>query len=77
MKTDGVNLPYVDTQTRECFIHSFYALIDEEVPFVSSTYCDIEICSAFEKNGNIFGVQFHPEKSQKPGSIVINNFLNL
>ena len=30
-----------------------------------------------EKNDQIFGTQFHPEKSQKTGMIVFNNFINL
>ena len=35
-----------------------------------------KFCSVVKKE-NIVGVQFHPEKSHKMGSILIKNFLNL
>ena len=35
-----------------------------------------QICCAVEKE-NIFGTQFHPEKSDKTGLKIIDNFINL
>ena len=43
---------------------------------IAETEYDQNFCSAVQK-GNIIGVQFHPEKSQKTGQILIKNFLNL
>ena len=33
--------------------------------------------SAKSNNGNVIGIQFHPEKSQKQGVKIFENFLNL
>ena len=44
---------------------------------ISSTcYHSSEFVSSLEKD-NIYGVQFHPEKSQSNGIKLLNNFLNL
>tara|TARA_A100001015_G_C15039406_1_gene738580 strand:+ start:1073 stop:1684 length:612 start_codon:yes stop_codon:yes gene_type:complete len=58
------------------FVHS-YKVIPEDEKIVSS-YVDYgdKICSSVEK-GNIFGVQFHPEKSHKFGLQLLRNFGNL
>ena len=58
------------------FIHS-YEFIPEDKDVISATtdYSSKIVCSV-EKD-NIFGTQFHPEKSDKVGLKIINNFINL
>jgi glutamine amidotransferase len=57
------------------FVHS-YVLKPENKNYVTSeTYYVTNFCSSVEKN-HIFGVQFHPEKSQKAGQQLIKNFLD-
>ena len=57
------------------FVHS-YEFIPEDKSVVSATtnYSSNIVCS-IEKE-NIFGTQFHPEKSSKAGLTVIKNFLD-
>jgi glutamine amidotransferase len=58
------------------FVHS-YEFIPEDKNVVSSTteYSSNIVCSV--EIENIFGTQFHPEKSDKDGLKIIENFLNL
>ena len=58
------------------FVHS-YEFIPKDKDVISSTtnYSSNIVCS-IEKE-NIFGTQFHPEKSDKLGLKMIENFLNL
>ena len=58
------------------FVHS-YEFIPEDKDLISATtdYSSKIVCSV-EKD-NIFGTQFHPEKSDKVGLKIINNFINL
>ncbi len=58
------------------FVHS-YEFIPEDKSVISATtdYSSKIIC-AVEK-GNLFGTQFHPEKSDKNGLKIIDNFLRL
>lgn len=57
------------------FLHSYYIKPTEPAAVVSaSNYCGISYCSAIEKN-NIWGMQFHPEKSGPSGLKLLSRFL--
>lgn len=56
------------------FANSFYAQIDDTEAKVAVTEYGIQITGAVEK-GNIFGTQFHPEKSAADGLQVLKNFV--
>ena len=53
-----------------------FAASGDDVLFTKTSYADIEYCSAI-KNDNIFGFQFHPEKSGVAGLKIYENFKNL
>ena len=57
------------------FLHSYHFLPDNQNVVAAETNYENVFCSIVEYE-NIFGVQFHPEKSQKAGQILIKNFLN-
>lgn len=57
------------------FVHSYKANTKNE--FIAATTDYEEIIPAVVCNNNIFGTQFHPEKSQKWGEIILKNFINL
>ena len=66
----------IENNSHMDFVHS-YEIIPEDKSVVSATtdYSSSIVCS-IEKE-NIFGTQFHPEKSDKIGLRIINNFTNL
>lgn len=57
------------------FVHSYHALPEEDV-IVATTYYGERITAAVWKD-NLFGVQFHPEKSGRYGLKILKNFLEL
>lgn len=58
------------------FVHSYYLEPSEKVDFIGVSYYGQKFTSVIEKD-NIFGIQFHPEKSQKFGIEILNTFVNL
>ena len=58
------------------FVHSYeFIPIDKNAILATTDYSSNHVC-AVEKE-NIFGTQFHPEKSDKIGLKIIDNFINL
>jgi glutamine amidotransferase len=57
------------------FLHSYYFLPSNELNVVANTHYGIKFASALQKK-NIFGVQFHPEKSHGWGVSLLENFLS-
>ena len=66
----------IENNSHMYFVHS-YEFIPEDKSVISATtdYSSNIVCSVEKEN--IFGTQFHPEKSDKSGLKVIDNFLNL
>lgn len=58
------------------FVHSFYYQPRDRRAEIGTTDYGATFCSAFE-NENVFGVQFHPEKSGKNGLRLLNNFKDI
>lgn len=58
------------------FVHSYFVKPKSEDLILHRTSYIQNFCSAFEKD-NIFGVQYHPEKSHDAGQLILQNFLNL
>ena len=55
------------------FVHSYY--VDPENPVVKTTLTDYGIkFTSIASRGNIFGIQFHPEKSSVLGLRILKNF---
>ncbi len=58
------------------FVHS-YVLTPEDQDTVKGTCSYGTTFPVVVQKGNVFGVQFHPEKSQKSGLMVLKNFIAL
>lgn len=57
------------------FVHSFHAVCDD-MYVIGKTHYGYSFVSAVQ-NGNIYGIQPHPEKSHEHGLKIIENFANL
>jgi imidazole glycerol-phosphate synthase subunit HisH len=66
----------IEENTRMYFVHSYYAVPEDDSCVVSRTCYGDDFCSMIHKD-NIYAVQFHPEKSQDQGLKIIKNFVNL
>lgn len=58
------------------FAHSYYLKINDRSDILNETEYSISFPSAVERN-NIFGVQYHPEKSHHVGVKLLKNFIEM
>ena len=66
----------IENESHFYFVHSFAFDVENEQFISATTNYSTEIVSAVEKD-NIFGTQFHPEKSQANGIKILENFVKL
>ena len=66
----------IENNSHMYFVHS-YEFVPEDKSVISAitNYSSNVVCAAEKEN--IFGTQFHPEKSDKIGLKIISNFINI
>ena len=76
IKKDSKIFKDIEDKSHMYFVHS-YEFVPEDKAVISATtdYSTNVVCAAEKEN--IFGTQFHPEKSDKVGLKLIDNFLKL
>ena len=66
----------IENNSHMYFVHSYeFVPNDKKVISATTDYSSNIVCSVEKEN--IFGTQFHPEKSDKIGLKIISNFINL
>lgn len=63
-------------EPRFYFVHSYFVKAENEKHVLATTIHGVEFNSIIQKD-NIFGAQFHPEKSHKFGMKLLENFSRL
>jgi glutamine amidotransferase len=66
----------IDPQHRFYFVHSYYVDCNDTTDVLASTNYGIQFVSVIQRD-NIFGIQFHPEKSHMNGMIILKNFVDI
>lgn len=66
----------IDEKSMFYFVHSYHVVCNEEKDILTTTTYDYEFVSGIIKN-NIYGLQFHPEKSHDCGALLLENFAKL
>jgi glutamine amidotransferase len=64
---------FLDEENRFYFVHGYHVVCDDESDVLATVNYGQSICCAVHKK-NIFGVQFHPEKSHAYGMRMLSAF---
>jgi glutamine amidotransferase len=73
---DSLLFEGINSDSEFCFVHSYHIHCNDKEDIVAETIYDYVFASAIQKN-NLFGVQFHPEKSHDVGEMMLRNFVEL
>ena len=76
IKKTSVLMKSVEDLSEFYFAHSYYLKVNDRSDLLNETEYSISFPSAVERN-NIFGVQYHPEKSHRTGVQVLKNFIEI
>ena len=64
----------IPDDSRFYFVHSYYVEVEDLNQIVGVTNYSLDVVACLSE-GNVFAVQFHPEKSQEMGLTLLRNFL--
>ncbi len=67
----------VESGTHFYFTHSYVCVPAKEERAVATTEHGTRFASAVWNGGNLFGCQFHPEKSSDAGALIMENFVRI
>ena len=63
----------INESSRFYFLHSYYFECENQENELARTFFEINYTSAINED-NIYGIQFHPEKSHSSGIQLLHNF---
>jgi len=66
----------VDLSSGFYFVHSYHIICNDKSEVLNETTYEYPFVSAIQRD-NIFGVQYHPEKSHESGEQVLKNFIKI
>jgi imidazole glycerol-phosphate synthase subunit HisH len=66
----------LDDRSRFYFVHSYHMICREQSTILATSEYGIEF-TAMIQEGNVYGTQFHPEKSHRYGMTLLNNFVKM
>jgi imidazole glycerol-phosphate synthase subunit HisH len=76
IKRQSSLLKNISNKAEFYFVHSFHFNNSNKENIISETHYEYTFTSTLEKK-NIFGVQYHPEKSHEVGELLLKNFISL
>jgi glutamine amidotransferase len=74
LKKDCFLFSNIKNKSHAYFVHSYEFITNDKDCVIATTNYGNSIITSIKKE-NIIGTQFHPEKSQKNGLIILENFL--
>lgn len=72
VKKESPLLQGISENSEFYFVHSYHVLVPDDLIIATSSHGK-EFCAIHGRNG-LWGVQFHPEKSGRPGLQILRNF---
>ena len=76
IKKNSLLMKNVSESSEFYFVHSYHLKINNQSDILNETQYELIYPSAIEKD-NIFGVQYHPEKSHDAGERLLKNFVEI
>jgi glutamine amidotransferase len=73
IKRESALLDYTQEELNVYFVHSYYVEVHQQNIIIATCEYGREFCAMIEKD-NIFATQFHPEKSQRVGLMMLKKF---
>lgn len=76
LKKTSLLFDQVDLKQGFYFVHSYHLKCNDQTDVLNETVYEYPFVSAIQKD-NIYGVQYHPEKSHDSGEKLLKNFAHL
>lgn len=75
-RKESILLNGISEASKYYFVHSYHFVSNDMSDILTITKYEAKFVSSIQKN-NMFGTQFHPEKSHQSGLLLLNNFVHL